>query len=102
MEVITKNDPKDPDDLQVLRGEVEQAIRSLKGWTSLGVKKHISEAAQMWRDRDSEGTDRCSKIWNTENWRKERTQSLVNPLLKKRKLSQCHNYQSIKLISHPS
>lgn len=30
-----KNDPKDPDDLQVLRGEVEQAIRSLKGWTSV-------------------------------------------------------------------
>ena len=39
----------------------------------------------------------CQKIWKTQ----ELTQSLI-PLPKKGNLTQCQNYRTISLISHPS
>ena len=37
-----------------------------------------------------------------EEWPKERTQSLVIPLPKKRNLKKCQNYRTVSLFSHPS
>ena len=39
----------------------------------------------------------CQKMWETKEWPKEWTQSLVIPLPKK-----CQNYRTISLISHSS
>ena len=41
----------------------------------------------------------CKKIWETKEWPKEWTQSLVIPVPKKGNLEQCQNYRT---ISHPS
>ena len=42
------------------------------------------------------------KIWETKEWLKEWTQSLVTPLIKNGNLKQCQNYRTVNLISHPS
>ena len=42
----------------------------------------------------------CQKMWETKEWPKMWTQSLVVPLPKKGKLKQCQNYRTISLISH--
>ena len=44
----------------------------------------------------------CNKIWQTGEWPKPWTQSLVITLPKKGNLQQCQNYRTIRLISHPS
>ena len=44
----------------------------------------------------------CNKIWQTGEWPTPWTQSLVITLPKKGNLQQCQNYQTIRLISHPS
>ena len=41
-------------------------------------------------------------IWETKEWLKRWTQSLVIPLPKKSNFKQCHNYRTIRLFSHPS
>ena len=43
-----------------------------------------------------------NKIWQTGEWPKLWTQSLVITLPKKGNLQQCQNYQTLSLISHPS
>ena len=44
----------------------------------------------------------CQKIWETKEWPKEWTQSLVIPSLKIGNLKQCQKYLTISLISRPS
>ena len=44
----------------------------------------------------------CQKIWETREWTKEWTQSLVIPLPWKGHFKQCKNYRTMSLISHPS
>ena len=87
----------------MLREEVEEAIRSLKAGRSPGgdnipfeLLKNGSEATV------TVPTAICQKIWETKEWPKRWTQSLVIPLPKKSILKQCHNYRTISLISHPS
>jgi len=41
----------------------------------------------------------CQKIWETKEWPKEWTQSLISPLLKKGNLPLRQNYHTISLIS---
>ena len=44
----------------------------------------------------------CNKIWQTGEWPKPWTQSLIITLPKKGNLQQCQNYRTISLICHPS
>ena len=44
----------------------------------------------------------CQKIWETKEWPKEWTQSLVIPYPKMGNLKQCQNYRTISLTSYPS
>ena len=44
----------------------------------------------------------CSKIWQTEKWPTQWTQSQIITLPKKGNLQTCQNYRTISLISHPS
>ena len=89
--------------LPVLREEVEQAVRSLKGGKSPGpynipaeLLKHGGEAVINVL------TVLCQKIWETKEWPREWTQSLIIPLPKKCNTRKCQNHRTISLISHPS
>ena len=44
----------------------------------------------------------CQRIWDSKQWPKEWTQSLIIPLPKKGNLKLCQNYRTLSLISHPS
>jgi hypothetical protein len=87
----------------VLKGEVEEAVRSLKAGKSPGVDNVPSELLKHGGKATTAAmTALCQKIWDGKKWPKEGTQSLVIPLPKKGNLKLCQNYRTISLISHPS
>ena len=89
--------------LPVLKEEVEQAVRKLKGGKSPGVDNIPAELLKHGGVESTKVlTTLCQKIWDTKEWPKEWTQSLIVPLPKKGNLRQCKNYRTISLISHPS
>ena len=91
------------DDCPILRKEVEAAVQSLKKGKSAGVDNFPAELVQAGReDVITALTTICDKIWQTEEWPTQWTQSLVITLLKKGNLLQFQNYRTISLISHPS
>ena len=47
-------------------------------------------------------TSICQKVWETKEWPKEWTNSLVTPLSKKGNLKQCQTYRTVSPISHPN
>ena len=74
----------------MLRGEVKVAVCSLKAEKSPGVDNIPSELLS----NGGEATTMvlravCKKIWETKEWPKKWTQSLVIPLPKKGNLKQC-------------
>ena len=78
-------------------------MHSLKAGKSPGVGKIPSELLKNGGEvTTTVMTAICQKIWETKEWPKEWTQSLVIPVPKKGNLEQCQNYRTISLISHPS
>ena len=47
-------------------------------------------------------TDLCNRIWGTGEWPSTWTQSLIITLSKNGNLQLCHNYRTIRPISHSS
>ena len=91
------------DDHPILRKEVEAAVQSLKKGKSTGVDNILAELVQAGgEDAITTLTTICDKSWQTGEWPTPWTQSLVIALPKEGNLQQCHNYQTISLISHPS
>ena len=75
----------------------------MKKGDSAGVDNIPAELVQAGgEDAITALTTICNKIWQTGEWPTPWTQSLVIALPKKGNLQQCHNYQTISLISHPS
>ena len=103
---LLQNDPRprlDDESPSVLKGEVEEAVRSLKAGKSPGVDNVPSELLKHGGEATTAAmTALCHKIWEEKKWPKEWTQSLVIPLPKKGNLKLCQNYRTISLISHPS
>ena len=94
---------RDEEDLPVLQDEVADAVRNLKEGKSPGIDNVPAELLKHGGETVvSIFTKLCQKIWETKQWPKEWTQSLVIPLPKKGNLKQCQNYRTISLISHPS
>ena len=78
----------------------KQAVGSLTAGKSPGVDNIPSELPK--NGSEATATDLpaiCKKIWETKEWPKEWTQSLVIPVPKKGNLEQCQNYRT---ITHPS
>ena len=88
--------------MQVMKEEVEEALRTLEGGKS-STSDNIP--AELLKHGGPEMikvlTTLCQRIWKTKEWHKEWTQSLIIPLSKS-EIQDCKNYRTISLISHPS
>ena len=88
---------------KILREEVEAAVASLKTGKSAGIDNVTSEMVKAGGDSAIDMLlSICNKIWETGEWPKPWTQSLIITLPKKGNLQVCQNYRTISLISHPS
>ncbi|KAK2180178.1 hypothetical protein NP493_454g03017 [Ridgeia piscesae] len=93
----------DNDNYPILREEVEAAVKSLKKGKSAGADNVPAELVQAGGEAMiSALLTICNKIWQTGEWHKPWTQSLIINLPKKGNLQLCQNYRTISLISHPS
>ena len=82
---------------------MKEAVRGLKARKSPGVNNIPSELLKTEDEATTTVlTAICQKTWETMEWPKEWTHSLVIPLPKRGNFKQCQNYRTISLISHPS
>ena len=81
----------------MLREKVEEAVLNLKAEKSLGVDKMSSEVLKNGGEATIIILTAICQNWETKEWPKEWTQSLVIP--KKDNIKQCHNHRTISLIS---
>ena len=95
--------PINNDSCPILWEEAEAAVKSLKKGKSAGVDNISLELVQAGGEamRDMLIIV-CNKIWQTGEWPKPRTQSLIITLPKKGNTQLCQTYRTISLISHPS
>ena len=77
-------------------------MHSQKAEQSAGVDNIPSELLKNGGKATTTVLTVICQIWETKEWLKEWTQSLIIPLPKKGNLKQCQNYHTISLISHPS
>ena len=102
-EVLNVPPATNNDNHPILREEVEAAVKTLKKGKSAGVANIPAEMVQVdGEDMISVLLLICNKIWQTGEWPKQWTQSLVITLPKKGNLQLCQNYRTISPISHPS
>ena len=97
------NVPPANDNYPILCEEVEAAVKSLKKGKSAGADNVPAELVQAGGETMiSALLTVCNKIWQTGEWPRPWTQSLIITLPKKGNLQLCQKYRTISLISHPS
>ena len=102
-EFARAHESTDNESEDILREEVEAAVKMLKKGKSAGVDNIPGELVQAGGEDMISILHRiCNKIWKTGEWPKDWTQSLVITLPKKGNLQKCQNYRTISLICHPS
>ena len=88
---------------EILRSEVEQAMKKLKSGKSPGAD---NIPAELLKQSDNEGIDvihkLCNKIWRTKKWPEDWKKAVFLPLPKKGDTRECANNRTIALISHTS
>ena len=88
---------------QILREEVEEAVKKMKNGKSPGVDNIPGELIKNGGEAMIDAlTVICQRIWTTKEWPNKWTQSIMIPLPKKGNLKKCQNYRTISLISHAS
>ena len=86
-----------------MREVVEAAVKSLKKGKSQGIGNIPGELVQAGGAAVIGALRKiCNKIWQTGEWPKPWTQSLMITLAEKGNLQQCKNYLKVSLICHPS
>ncbi|KAK3881877.1 hypothetical protein Pcinc_013718 [Petrolisthes cinctipes] len=101
--VLNVEEPTNEDDYPILRDEVVAAVDSLRSGKSAGVDNIPSELLKQGGESTIDMlTIICNKIWQTGEWPKPWTQSLIIVIPKKGNLQLCQNYRTISLISHAS
>ena len=93
------NNVDESDDMQVMKEEVEAALRTLKGeklpsTDTIPVELLEYSGPEMMKVL----TTLCQRIWKTKEW----TQSMIMPLPKNGNRRLCKNYRTIRVITHPS
>ena len=89
--------------MDILKAEIEEAIKMLKKGKSPGVDNIPGELIQAGGEYMSTALlNICNQIWRTVKWPENWTKSLVITLPKKGDLKMCNNYRTLSLISHPS
>ena len=92
-----------PEDLQILREEVEIAVASLKKGKSARVDNIPAELVQAGGETMIDILrEICNRIRRTGEWPIPWTQSLIITFPKMGNLQLCQNYRTISLISHSS
>ena len=88
---------------EILRSEVEQAIKKLKSGKSPG---DDNIPAELLKQSGNEGITvihkLCNKIWSTTEWPADWKKAVFLPLPKKGDTRECANNRTIALISHAS
>ena len=87
----------------ILKSEIEEAVRSLKNGKAAGFDNIPSELLKFGGGDTIEILHKiCNLVWKSGKWPTQMTKSLILPLAKKGDLKKCTNYRTISLISHPS
>ena len=93
----------DTENTQILKEEVEEAVRTMKTGKSAGIDNIPAELIKYGGPEMINAlTIICQRIWTSKEWPDEWTKSILIPLPKKGNLKKCQNYRTISLISHPS
>ena len=92
---------QEAESIPVRRERVREAVHSLKA----GKYPGVDNIPSVLLKNGGEATTTflialCRKIWDTKEWLKEWTQSLVKPLPKKGNRKHCQNFHTISLISY--
>lgn len=94
------NFEKEPD---ILLSEVEAAVAKLREGKAVGIGRISSEVLRALDERGLQILHHlCQRIWQTGQWPKDWTTSLLLPLHKKGPAEVCNNYRLIALIAHAS
>ena len=94
---------EDERDDNIMKGEVEKAIKKLKNDKSCGVDGIPAEMIKAGGDIVVDKLWKlCNEIWKKGKWPDEWCQSLVVPLHKKGDMMECSNYRTLALIPHVS
>ena len=87
----------------ILRAEVEKAIRQLKDKKSPGFDEIPAELIKCGGEKSIDAIHRlCNMVWHQEVWPSSWTKSVLITIPKKGDLTDCANYRTIALISHAS
>jgi hypothetical protein len=85
---------------EVTREEVNEAIKDLKNWKSLGSDEIPAELIKYGRKEMQNLLFRiCQKIWIDENMPKSWNKAIVVPIYQKGDKSTCENYKGISLLN---
>lgn len=99
----TEPHTNEEEEFNILRSEVERAVKELKAGKSPGVDNIPAELLKAGGDTTIDILHQiCNNIWETGIWPSPWTQSLIITLPKKGNLQLCQNYRTISLISHAS
>ena len=99
----TQKKEAEPERTQILKEEIEEAVKQMKNGKSPGVDNIPGELIKNGGPEMINAlTVICQRIWTTKEWPKTWTQSIMLPLPKKGNLKKCQNYRTISLISHSS
>lgn len=90
------------DEPDILRDEVEAAIKHLPRNKAPGVDGIQIELLQQSESAIDCITKLCRSIWKTKSWPKDWKKSVFIPLHKKGDRTECSNYRTIALIPHTS
>ena len=99
----TENSQSDDKVNDILKSEVEEAVKMLKKGKSPGIDNIPGELIQAGgEDMITALHNICNQIWKDKIWPQNWTRSLIITLPKKGDLKVCNNYRTLSLISHPS
>lgn len=92
--------PEEPD---ILRREISDAIKFLKNNKAVGTDGIPAEILKIMGDTGiDELHSLCNSIWKSGIWPREWCRSVYIPLHKKGKSTKCENYRTISLVPHAS
>ena len=95
------SNPKQEEDMPILRDEIEKAIKQLKDGKAAGVDNIPGELLKHGGEKVINAmTLICNAIWKTRKWPHQWTESIIIPIPKKGNQKKCENYRTISLISH--
>lgn len=96
----TEGEDNGPD---IIREEVEEAIKFLKNNKSEGIDNIPAEIIKNLGERATKELFHiCQEIYNTGEWPKDFTKTIITPIEKKVNALECKDYRTLSLLCHAS